>query len=327
MQKTYGPIESSSQWKEALGKSLETCETFSISSKGIQRISGGPSLPELDVKDLSHDQAYLYKIIKATQSGVIDKTLLREKPGPMSHARWLATACRICKIFISQDQPCEELHLLTTFVICHYGPIWFSIKSNPWCTDGSKHFLEMIKLMQPLPSATKAVVWPVIQRKAYWAHHENVLLALLADSDTCNRELAIKQTTTIRQASQSSKKDVRLFRVPKVDQNMHNLKDLLSPMERSLTEPPLIKEISTKELNRFARNPLTIKIPCHSHSVERCIKMVTEASQQGYGKDSRDGYVRAKIKSCYLIPAFRNKQEFNTAEAQLTLFIIHDFDI
>ena len=128
--KLIGPTESSSQWKGALGKFLETCETLSLSSKGIQRISGGPSFPELDVKDLSSDQAYLHKIIKAIQSGVIDKTLLREKPEPMSHARWLTTACRICWLFISQDQPCKELHLLTTFVVCHYGPIWFSIKST-----------------------------------------------------------------------------------------------------------------------------------------------------------------------------------------------------
>ena len=148
--------------------------------------------------------------------------------------------------------------------------------------------------MQPLPTAIKAVVWPVIQRNAFWAHHENVLLALLVDSDTCNRELAIKRIIAIRQASQSSMQDVRLFRVPKVDQNMQNLKDLLPPMERSLTEPPLIKEILTEELNKFGRNPLTIKIPCHSQGVERCIEMVTEASQQVCGKDSRDSYIRAK---------------------------------
>ena len=55
-----------------------------------------------------------------------------------------------------------------------------------------------------------------------------------------NRKLAFKQITTIRQASQSSKQDVRLFRVPKLDQNMQNLKDLPPPMKRSLTEPPLI---------------------------------------------------------------------------------------
>ena len=252
---------------------------------------------KLGVKDLSRDQAYLYKIIKAIQSGVIDKTLLREKPGPMSRARWLTTACRICRLFIPQDQPCEELHLLTTFVVCHYGPIWFSRKSNPWCTDGSKRFFEIIKLMQPLPTATEAVVWPVIQRNAYWGHQENVLLALLANSDTCNRELAIQRIITIRQASQSSKQDVRLFRVPKVDQNMQNLRNLLPPMEKSLIEPPLIKKISTEELNKFAKNPPTIRIPCHSQGVESCIKIGTEASQEVYGSDSRNGYIRPKIES------------------------------
>ena len=94
--KLIGPTESSSQWKGALGKSLETFEALSLSSKGIQRISGGPSLPKLDVKDLSRNQVYLHKIIKAIQSGVNDKTLHREKPGPMSHARWLTTAFKTC---------------------------------------------------------------------------------------------------------------------------------------------------------------------------------------------------------------------------------------
>ena len=135
------------------------------------------------------NQAYLYKIIKAIQTKVIDKTLLCEKPGSMSYARWFTTDCRICMLFVSQDQPCEELHLLNTFGICHYGPIWFSVKSNSWCADGPKHFLEIIKLMHWLPTAIKAVVWPVIQRNTSWAHHETVLLALLADSDTCNWEL------------------------------------------------------------------------------------------------------------------------------------------
>ena len=37
--KLIGPTKSSSQWKRTFGKSLETCETFSLSSKGIQRIS------------------------------------------------------------------------------------------------------------------------------------------------------------------------------------------------------------------------------------------------------------------------------------------------
>ena len=89
---------------------------------------------------------------------------------------------------------------------------------------------------------------------------------------------------------------------------MQNLKDLLPLMERSLTEPPLIKEKLTEELNKFAKNPLTIRIPCHSQGLERCSKMVAEASQQVYGKDSRNGYIRAKIQSRHQTPAHRSKQ-------------------
>ena len=46
------------------------------------------------------------------------------------------------------------------------------------------------------------------------------------------------------------------------------------------------------------------------------IKLVSEASQQIYDKDSRDSYIRAKIKSRHVIPAYRSKQDFNVAAAQ-----------
>ena len=35
--------------------------------------------------------------------------------------------------------------------------------------------------------------------------------------------------------------------------------------------------------------------PCHTQAVERCIKLVTEASCRVYGKNSRDGFVRTTI--------------------------------
>ena len=77
---------------------------------------------------------------------------------------------------------------------------------------------------------------------------------------------------------------------------MQNLNNLPLSMERSLTEPPLIKEISTEELNKFSKNLLTIRIPCHTQGVEGCIKMVTEASQQVYGEEI-PGMVTSGLKS------------------------------
>ena len=55
---------------------MELCR-FPPKAFNAYLVASGPSRRELDVKDLSRDQAYFYKIIKAIQFGVIDKTLLR----------------------------------------------------------------------------------------------------------------------------------------------------------------------------------------------------------------------------------------------------------
>ena len=145
--KYIGPTESSTQWKGSHGKALQTCESLPLSPNGIQCISEGPLLPEIDPLDLSKDQAYLYKIIQAIKTGVISVDLLQEKPGPMSHARWLTTASRICRLFVATVQPSQELYAIALFVVCHYRLMWFQIKKYLYCTDGPYQLLSMVKLM------------------------------------------------------------------------------------------------------------------------------------------------------------------------------------
>ena len=77
------------------------------------------------------------------------------------------------------------------------------------------------------------------------------------------------------------------------------------------TESPLLKDFSNEELQKFAENPLVVRVPCLSQAVERCIKLVSEASKQVYGKESRNGYIRATIKSRKIMPAYKSKQDFN----------------
>ena len=107
----------------------------------------------------------------------------------------------------------------------------FGSKSNsvpaPWCTDGSNHFLEMVKLLQHLPESIKSLVWPVVQRNSYWGHHENVLLAMLADLSSRNRQIAIDRIIAIRNASDTSEQTLRAFQVPKINQEAMQLIDLL----------------------------------------------------------------------------------------------------
>ena len=68
------------------------------------------------------------------------------------------------------------------------------------------------------------------------------------------------------------------------------------------TEPPITMVISKKELCACIRDEKKLDeklfdFPRHTQTVERCIKLVTEASCKVYGKDSQDGFVRATIES------------------------------
>jgi len=136
---------------------------------------------------------------------------------------------------------------------------------------------------------------------------------MLADDDLASRQAAIDRIKTIRQAEAcvSTQQKVREFLPPKVDESVETLTDLLSP--ECTFEPPLTMKLSMEQLEKIAQEPLLIEIPCHSQAVERCVRMVTEASSQVYGMDARDGYIKARIKSREMTPSFKSKQHFHVS--------------
>jgi len=168
--------------------------------------------------------------------------------------------------------------------------MWFRIKCRARCTDGSRHFLEQIRLQRMFPVDIKNTIWSVIQRNSYY-----VLLAMLADDDLANRQAAICRIKSIRQAPISTQRQVREFLPPATDESVETLTDLLPPA--CAFEPPLTMQLPVEQLEKIAKEPLRMEMPCHSQAVERCVRMVTEASSQVYGMDARDGYIKARIKS------------------------------
>nr|CAI5860792.1 unnamed protein product [Callosobruchus analis] len=52
--------------------------------------------------------------------------------------------------------------------------------------------------------------------------------------------------------------------------------------------------------------------PCHTQAVDRCVKLVTEASSAVCDKVSRDGFVRARLESRKSMPKFDTKAQYAT---------------
>ena len=158
----------------------------------------------------------------------------------------------------------------------------------------------------------------VLQRNVYFAHHENILLAMLADSDHNVRLLAVNKILSIRVSKKNldnvgrdQEVDVRKFIIPKIKANAKTYYFLSSLSLKDMHEPTALKHLLNKEIKALQHHKLNLEHPCHNQAVERHIKLVSEASAAVDGFKNRDGLIRQKIRSRKLMKTFSTKGQFN----------------
>jgi hypothetical protein len=301
---TSGP----KQFSGPIGSALTNCELQPVCK--FEAISC--ELPEVTMQNLSNDQRYLYEMCHSVSNGNCSKDLARRNPGKMAHSRWLTTANRILRLYISTKNPVQTLQLLAKFIVQVYAPVWFAIKTTPSCKDGAKHVWLTINLSRALPEEVRAVIDPVIQRNAYFAHPENLLLAMAFDERDHVRQLALRR---ILKARQQQRTGVRKLVIPQISFEAADYTELISWMDVDVTEPPLFSQIPTNEISGriFETNdallPL-INVPCHTQAVERHVKLVTEASQSVCGERARNGFLKNRIASREQMNTFNNKKDY-----------------
>lgn len=304
-----GPTTGPRGYSGPIGKSLVDCEKFPVTT--FLPINGNlPQLDEKVINDLSWEQKYLYNICNAINLGNCSIDLAQRQPGKIGHSRWLTTANRILRLYISSDHPSENLINLVEFIMKVYAPVWFSIKANPLFIQGPHHLFKIIQYSKYMPDNLKSIIHPVIRRNAYFAHPENLLAAMLFDARIEVRDLAIQHI--IKARAKISSMCVRTFTPPAINFLAEDYIDMITWDEKEINPPPLIQNIYDEDLISLVKNSnLKIPdIPCHTQSVERCIKTVTEASQQVCGSKSREGLIQNKIKSRSEMKHFNTKKDY-----------------
>ncbi|GBM43353.1 hypothetical protein AVEN_166097-1 [Araneus ventricosus] len=184
---------------------------------------------------------------------------------------------------------------------------------NHSCTSGSKHLCNVIKNSRYLLDDLKKVVDPVISRNAFMAHPESLLLSMLADERRHIRELRVRRITKAR--GSSSIVERRRFVVTKLNFKANKCIDMIDWFKCYVTEPPITADITVKELKSIAENgsikDLQIyKLLYHTQSVERYVKLVTEAASTVCGSHSRDGFIINTMASRAIMPSFDHKAEY-----------------
>ena len=298
-----------------IGKALEQCEKLPfVNFKQIES-----SLPDMPTTDLSSDQKYMYDMCQVIMSGIWTEAMPLRNPGNLNHSRWLTTGNRILRLYVATKNPSTNLVTLATFIMKVYAPMWFKIKLYSSCIYGPKHIFETIRLSTYLPKDLQDIVQAVIQRNGYFGHPENILLGMLWDERKYIRKLAYHRILKARsnENSQVNNKGVRSFIIPKLNFDCEDYTELIDWQNVVYQEPPITKDLSEEELAQVVENPDSSAIsfsrglPCHTQSVERAVKLVTQASSSVCDTKRRDGIIRNTLDSRAKMPKFETKKDFN----------------
>jgi len=106
------------------------------------------------------------------------------------------------------------------------------------------------------------------------------------------------------------------FGVPIINFDAKDYYELIDWQNLDLTEPPATQNMTNEVLQGMiaSKNPQQLilfpSFPCHTQAVERCIKLVTEASGLVCGVVSRDGFIRSHIQSRSEMPHFESTCDY-----------------
>jgi len=163
---------------------------------------------------------------------------------------------------------------------------------EPSICHGSQHLFKLIQMTSSSPRKIQTIVHQTVQTNGFFAHPENLLVAMIADSRPEVRVLGWQRTKSARQAKSSK---LRLFQVPDMNFKATESYDMVNWSTTEATEPPLTRSLSQKEIDvnitTAACAPQKISaFPCHSKAVERLDRVVTEAAGKVCGWKSREDY-------------------------------------
>lgn len=309
LQHLDGPTSGPRGYSGPIGKALQASEN---SPATTFLTIPSENLPALVPDDLSSDQKYLWDICQAVTTGVCSESLAQRNPGKLSHSRWLTAANRILRLYVSSNDVTRNLQILSEYIVKVYAPVWFHIKLKPSCVDGPRHLLNMIKWSKNFDKDVLEIINPVIQRNGFYAHPENILISMVTDESKLIRELGYRRLLRIRQEVQDD--HIRFFTIPKINFDATDFVELIDWQSCKLTEPPLLRNISNEDLLNQIGDPSKmeiVKYPCNTQAVERCVRLVTEASMAVCGEHNRDGFIKSRIDSRQQMPQFNTKREYS----------------
>ncbi|GBL94754.1 hypothetical protein AVEN_244739-1 [Araneus ventricosus] len=216
------------------------------------------SIPDIDRNLLSKDQQYLLDISNAITLRHCPEDLANRDSGPLFHSRWLTAADRVLRLCISSSDPSGNLIEIVGFILKSYMPVKVAMKKSKYFTDGPKYVFQAMQTSRCLSDELLQIADPVIQRNAFFANPENVLLSMLLDEREHIRELGYKKIFKARQIV-PKKKTVRNFIQPKINFQASDYIEIINWNSCVVYLPPMLRDLSVDYIKSLINSDTTTR--------------------------------------------------------------------
>ena len=266
------------------------------------------------LKDLSTDQRLLLEYVIGISKGKVDSKYASWKIGSLNHARWLTLAIRLMCLWTRGAYSPEleyNLHSIIKFIAEVYAVSWFEIKRDGKFHNQPLNIFNMIQRIKRQSKEIKEIAFKNLNYNSFALLPENMLYSMIKSNDQVVQEIATKIILSIRENNQTI---VRLKKMTPINFDARHWYELTNLSQKGICEPALTEEFSDHELQNALIHGTKLEIPdlpSHSQSVERAVKLTTEASQVTYGKESRHRHILAKIRCRQMRPPYASKGHYS----------------
>ena len=346
-----GKSLSGNRWAGPVGKLLPYCSDdqkfpfngdFEVLSDGGEAVEISPEV----VASLSQDQKYLYEIYRMIKTGQYSPELMERTLGNLGAARWTTVMSHCGCLWVRKPNlpptVVKKFRMIMKFVVDVSVEQWFAIKQNPLWTEAPQHYFNLLEKIRKWHNCQKngedcnilgknkegkcilqLALEESLSHNSYYFNSENILLHYITSENPSKRSFAVDCITAIRSRSDNpnlGSKDWRRPRKnPKFNMEATSLHEVLT-MEQFTSEPSITCDIPTDTLQQYKGVALSVdKYPCHTQSVERCIKTMTAAGLLVSTEERRDGVILATQVCRDVAPTLKGKKElgnlFNMSSA------------
>ena len=162
-------------------------------------------------------------------TGEVDEDVLQLKIGGVDHSRWLTTGNLFERLWVSKHglkgKDLKKLWAIVFYTSNFYFPMWFEVKADSSIVKGPYHKLREIQLLQKMKGKdewsrkVKEIAMKFIEKGAWHAHSEHLLVSLLSSDDESDRRFAIDKIVSLRNGREFGDTSVRPFSAPKLNWN------------------------------------------------------------------------------------------------------------